>query len=112
MDSKKRVFQVAYEDNVATALSELLTGERVALIGDHQEADIEAVTDIPAGHKIALSDIPSGTRIIKYGVPIGAATEDISKGSWVHLHVMKSLYDERSSHLDVKTGAPMDTRYE
>ena len=27
-------------------------------------------------------------------------------------HVMKSLYDERSSHLDVKTGAPMDTRYE
>ena len=101
MDSKKRVFQVAYEDNVATALSELLTGERAALIGDHQEEDIEAVTDIP-----------SGTRIIKYGVPIGAATEDISKGSWVHLHVMKSLYDERSSHLDVKTGAPMDTRYE
>ena len=112
MDSKKRVFQVAYEDNVATALSELLTGERAALIGDHQEEDIEAVTDIPAGHKIALSDSPSGTRIIKDGVPIGAATEDIIKGSWVHLHVMKSLYDERSSHLDVKTGAPMDTRYE
>ena len=66
MDSKKRVFQVAYEDNVATALSELLTGERAALIGDHQEEDIEAVTDIPAGHKIALSDIPSGTRIIKW----------------------------------------------
>ena len=63
-------------------------------------------------YKRQLSDIPSGTRIIKYGVPIGAATEDISKGSWVHLHVMKSLYDERSSHLDVKTGAPMDTRYE
>lgn len=58
MDSKKRVFQVAYEDNVATALSELLTGETAALIGDHQEANIEAVTDIPAGHKIALSDIP------------------------------------------------------
>jgi hypothetical protein len=30
----------------------------------------------------------------------------------VHLHVMRSLYDERSSHLDINTGAPKDTKYE
>ena len=33
-------------------------------------------------------------------------------GSWVHLHVMRSVYDQRSSHLDVRTGAPKDTKYE
>ena len=50
--------------------------------------------------------------IIKYAIPIGRATADIPAGSWVHLHVMRSNYDERSSHLDVRTGAPKDTKYE
>ena len=45
-------------------------------------------------------------------VPIGCAIKDIPAGSWVHLHVMRSLYDERSSHLDEHTGAPRDTKYE
>lgn len=112
MEGEKRVFQVSYEDNVATALCELFAGERAALTGDCREAYIEAATDIPAGHKIALLNLPSGTPVVKYGVPIGQTTETVLKGSWVHLHVMKSLYDERSSHLDVKTGAPKDTRYE
>ena len=43
---------------------------------------------------------------------IGRATTDIPAGSWVHLHVMCSVYDQRSSHLDVRTGAPKDTKYE
>ena len=46
------------------------------------------------------------------GVVIGRATADIPAGSWVHLHVMCSNYDDRSSHLDVVTGAPKDIRYE
>ena len=46
------------------------------------------------------------------GVVIGRATADIPAGSWVHLHVMRSVYDQRSSHLDVRTGAPKDTKYE
>ena len=50
--------------------------------------------------------------IVKYGVVIGRATKPIPAGSWVHLHVMRSNYDERSSHLNVHTGAPEDTRYE
>ena len=67
---------------------------------------------MPVGHKIALRDIAQGEMIVKYGVVIGRATQDIPAGSWVHLHVMHSNYDERSSHLDVNTGAPKDTRYE
>ena len=68
--------------------------------------------EIPSGHKIALLGIARGEKIIKYGVPIGCATKDIPAGTWVHLHNMRSLYDERSSHLDIKTGAPKDTKYE
>ena len=48
---------------------------------------------------------------MKYGIPIGKATADIIKGQWVHLHCMKSNYDERSAHLDVITGAPKDIEY-
>ena len=49
---------------------------------------------------------------MKYGVVIGCATKEIKMGQWVHLHNMKSLYDARSSSLDVVTGAPTDTHYE
>ena len=68
--------------------------------------------EIPVGHKIARRNIARGEKIIKYGVPIGCAVRDIPAGTWVHLQNMRSLYDERSSHLDVNTGAPKDTKYE
>lgn len=104
-------FQIDLTDNVATALCPLAPGE-TRLLGDASQSAVEAVTDVPVGHKIALRDIAQGEMIVKYGVVIGRATQDIPAGSWVHLHVMHSNYDERSSHLDVNTGAPKDTRYE
>ena len=104
-------FQIDFSDNVATALDVLKPG-MVTLRGDAGEPEIEAVTEVPMGHKIALRDICAGEDIVKYGVVIGRATEAIPKGSWVHLHNIRSVYDERSSHLDAVTGAPKDTRYE
>ena len=104
-------FQIDLRDNVATALEALCAGP-VRLLGDAAAQEIQAVTDVPVGHKIALKDIASGEMIVKYGVIIGRATAEIPVGSWVHLHVMCSNYDERSSHLDVVTGAPRDVRYE
>ena len=104
-------FQIDKTDNVATALAALTPGD-VRLLGDAQAENMTAVQEIPVGHKIALCDIAEGEMIFKYGVVIGRATKDIPMGSWVHLHVMRSNYDERSSHLNVNTGAPEDTRYE
>ena len=104
-------FQIDLKDNVATALEALVPGS-VRLLGDAAAETIEAVTDVPVGHKIALRGIASGEDIVKYGVVIGRATAEIPAGSWVHLHVMHSNYDERSSHLDAVTGAPKDTVYE
>ena len=104
-------FQIDLRDNVATALAALHEGA-VRILGDAAAQEIIAVTDVPVGHKIALRDIAAGEMIVKYGVTIGRATADIAAGSWVHLHVMCSNYDDRSSHLDVVTGAPKDIRYE
>ncbi len=107
-------FQIERTDNVATALKQIDPGP-VRLYGDaatQQDDVVLAVTAIPQGHKLALRDIAPGEMIIKYGVPIGRATAPIPMGSWVHLHVMCSNYDERSSHLDVITGAPKDILYE
>jgi hypothetical protein len=49
--------------------------------------------------------------IVKFGVTIGLANAAIPAGAWVHLHNCSSQVDERSSHLDVKTGAALDTVY-
>lgn len=111
MEKQQTAFQIEKEDNVATALEELAPGA-VALHGDFLLSVVDAVEKIPVGHKLAVKDIEKNAMIIKYGVAIGRATKDISRGSWVHLHCMRSNYDERSSHLDVVTGAPKDIKYE
>jgi hypothetical protein len=128
--SQMRCFQVHPADNVATALDDLAPGE-VALLGAaagtgnnfHAEgaqeeregrrggAVVVAVEEIKLGHKIALGPIGEGEAIVKFGVPIGMATTAIAPGAWVHLHNCRSQVDERSSHLDVTTGAALDTAY-
>lgn len=107
----QRAFVISAEDNVATALEELRPGS-VQLLGDAASSVTEASGDIPKGHKLSLRGIAEGEKIIKYGVVIGQATEGIPAGAWVHLHNIRSTYDERSSHLDIHTGAPKDTKYE
>lgn len=104
-------FQIEAGDNVATALVSLLPGD-VEIKGDKAADRIPAIEEIPVGHKIAVRDIMDGEKIIKYGIVIGRATRDIACGQWVHLHCMCSIYDERSSHLDIHTGAPRDIKYE
>jgi len=104
-------FQIDRKDNVATALEELAPGP-VRLLGEAASSETAAVEEIPAGHKLALTAIGPGELVIKYGVVIGQAVREIPRGGWVHLHCIRSLYDERSSHLDVHTGAPKDTKYE
>lgn len=105
------VFQIETIDNVATALEPINVGT-VTIIGDRLKETVMAIESIHEGHKISLRDIKSGEEILKYGIVIGRAIKDIKEGSWVHLNCMCSIYDERSSHLDVITGAPTDIKYE
>lgn len=104
-------FQIALSDNVATALTSIAPGA-VRILGEASLPQVSAITDVPRGHKLALSDIAVGQAVMKYAVPIGIAVKTIHAGEWVHLHNIKSAYDERSSHLDVVTGEPTDTSYE
>jgi altronate dehydratase small subunit len=104
-------FQIDRQDNVATALVRIEPGH-VYLRGNTETDFVDALEEIQAGHKIALRDIKKGEPIVKYNVVIGKATTDIRKGAWIHLHCMRSLYDERSSHLDIHTGVPKDIAYE
>ncbi len=65
----------------------------VLLKNGFRDEQIDGVTlqeDIAKGHKVALCDIVMGENIVKYGFPIGHATCDIKKGSWVHSHNMKT----------------------
>jgi altronate hydrolase len=77
------VIIINVKDNVAVALADIRQGTQ-AILADG--ACIEAATDIPYSHKIALTDITMGAEIIKYGELIGGAKTDIKKGEWVHTH--------------------------
>ena len=96
--NKKTMWPLPWRSSVPGALR---------LLGDGCMREAEAVQKIPKGHKIALQNIRAGEDVIKYGVlRIARASKDIRAGEWVHLHNIRSVYDERSSHLDVMTGAP------
>lgn len=105
-------FRIAVDDNVATLLQDSGQGERVAVTGEGPVDGVVLNQDIRCGHKVALRDIPQGDPVVKYGIPIGRARQTIRPGDWVHLHNCESYLDERSSSLDLDTGAPQDIAYE
>lgn len=103
-------FRIRPQDTVATLLADAPAGP-VGLRGGDEE-EIVLVEPIELGHKVALRDTREGESIVKYGVAIGIATRDIRRGEWVHLHNCRSAFDERSSTLDLHTGAASEIRYE
>ena len=103
------LFLIDKNDNVATAVLDVDPGKKT-ILGEVKSA-IEVKEKIMSGHKVAITDIKEGMQIIKYNTNIGIATKDIKKGEHVHLQNMKSNYDERSSKMDLTTGAPKDALY-
>ncbi|MEZ6127421.1 MAG: altronate dehydratase family protein [Planctomycetaceae bacterium] len=69
-------------DNVAIAKS-LFAGHSNATVDG---LNVQAATDIPAGHKVAITDIAEGQPVIKFGQAIGYASQKIARGDWVHVH--------------------------
>lgn len=85
-------------DNVAVAIKPLNQGQDVIIDGD----SFQVITDIPAGHKFALKDICQGENIIKYGFPIGHAKHDISRGSFIDDHDIKTNLEGQLDYSGVK----------
>lgn len=99
-------------DNVATMLDDAGREEAAEVLGDASARRIELAEHIKLGHKVALKTVAEGEPVMKFGVPIGQATRRIMPGEWVHLHNCRSNLDERSSTLDLESGATTDTKYE
>jgi len=106
-----RCFQIHRRDNTAVLLADGDNGQTVRVIGSQNQITLALTEAVEYGHKIALIPIAKGAPVIKYGIPIGYAIQSIASGDWVHLHNCASNYDERSTTLDVESGAPTDTVY-
>lgn len=79
-------------DDVAVVIVDIKAGDTVSAVDldGRQHHIIEAVQDIPLGHKIALRDLSTDHRLIKYGRSIGKTSTSITKGAHVHTHNVKS----------------------
>ena len=86
----KRAILLNTKDDVATALTDLKSGESVHAEIESISTDTVLREDIEFGHKYALRDIAKGKEILKYGLPIGKALVDIKVGEWVHVHNCRS----------------------
>ncbi|UIJ45512.1 altronate dehydratase family protein [Sphingomonas cannabina] len=83
------IHRVDARDHVATALRDLLSGERVAA----PDGPIKVRDEIPTGHKIAIRPIGEGEEVLKFGWPIGRATRAIAAGEHVHVQNVATLLD-------------------
>jgi altronate dehydratase len=87
---RPRIIVLNHNDNVAVALTPLLPGESLSVVGAQATASVVVAMAIPVGHKIALCDLAPGETAVKYGQPIGKVTQHIVKGAHVHVHNLDS----------------------
>ena len=83
-----KLIQIHPQDNVLIVRQSIEPGDKEMIHG----AEIVFDKPIALGHKIAAMHLKRGDVIIKYGVPIGSATMELSAGTHIHLHNMKSDY--------------------
>jgi altronate dehydratase len=89
MRTQANIVVLAEGDNVGVAVRAIGPGD---FARPATGQSVEALEDIPLGHKIALRPIASGAKIIRLGMPVGIATADIQTGRLVHVHNVKSQY--------------------
>ena len=80
-------------DGVGVVVVEgIKTGQEMIgwIMDQDKEIKVEAMNDIPIGHKVSLRDYQSGDTVIKYGVDIGKVVAPIPKGAHAHVHNIKT----------------------
>ena len=87
---RRNALKISEKDNVAVVVTPIAKGEEVLL---EEGTRLVAQEDIPFGHKLALQPIAQGDDVVRYGEVICRAAQDISPGSWVHLHNTVSFVD-------------------
>ena len=89
------------DDNVAVAIRPLLAGEAVEVAG----VRVVLHDDVPAGHKFALRKLEQGEPVVKYGFPIGALTQGVDPGRWIHSHNLRTQLEGMTGYTYAPTGA-------
>ena len=75
-------------DNVAVAIQDVEAGVSFNI----NDESVKTVTNIPAGHKVALEDMGEGTDIIKYGFSIGHLLSPVKRGGVIdHTNLKTNL---------------------
>ena len=81
------------KDNVGVVVIETINkGQNCEcwIMEDDSSTQIQSISEIPLGHKIAMIDFSEGDTIIKYGHDIGKVVKSIKKGEHVHVHNVKT----------------------
>lgn len=94
----KEYIKINPADNVAVAITPLAKGTSIEVDGKK----ITLVTDIPAGHKVALRDIAEGENVIKYGFPIGHVLHLVKEGSFLDHNDIKTNLAGQLDYSDIK----------
>ena len=79
-------------DDVGVATSDIRRGEKVVGIymDDDSRVEVEALGDVPLGHKISVREKGEGESVMEYGVQIGKTSGGLKAGDYVHTHNLKS----------------------
>jgi altronate dehydratase small subunit len=88
---KYDAIMIKVQDNVATALGDLVESQECRLSGGDGSLTVIMKEPIVFGHKFAVVDIKKGDDIIKYGEVIGRATAPIMEGAHAHIQNIESL---------------------
>ncbi len=89
MNERANMVILGASDNVGIALRDIEAGSRAQSIAGRA---LDALENIPQGHKIALGDILAAAPIVRYNMPVGVAKAPIAMGKLVHVHNVASRY--------------------
>jgi altronate hydrolase len=105
--SQPNVIHLNPRDNTCVAREPMSAGDEISVAGQ----TVTLTEEIRTGHKIAVEPIATGDPIFKYGQVIGAATQPISVGEWVHVHNVATgkLVQEYAKATDIPAPPPAIT---
>ena len=60
------------------------------IMDEDRMISVQALQDIPIGHKVALKDMSIGDTVWKYGIDMGKVVAAIQTGQHAHVHNIKT----------------------
>ena len=60
------------------------------IMDEDRMINVQALQDIPIGHKVALKDMAVGDTVWKYGIDMGKVVASIQTGQHAHVHNIKT----------------------